>query len=216
MSQPQDAVLHSEIRRLKELVERQFAELSALRLMMPPGDPPIVVDASPYRSRRKAIVPRPNPRTERLSDPAAWPTRRAPANPLWPNAGFASYAINRSKVRVIGFAVFGLGDADLDAVVRYVEDNQKRTADFIPLFLTDSTSIAIFRKRGYSYEYFPPHRGSRQNQAALEAYAKARLDLVQRKWGLAGIVTLGGSSLYPVGPVEEPVPALAARAAANR
>lgn len=211
MSQAPDAVLHGEIKRLKEVVERQFAELTALRLMMPGGDPPVVADGSAHRSFRRSIAPAANTRTMRRSDPALWPTARRPANPLWPNVGFANYALDRSGAKVIGFAVFGMDEQDLEDAVKFVEDSQRRTRDFVPLFLTDATAIGSFRKRGYSYEYFPRHRLSRSNAPVLREYAEARLDLVRRKWGLVGIVTLGESALYPVGPVQDTVPAIAKR-----
>ena len=211
MSQSAEVALHGEVKRLREVVERQFAELTALRLMMPSGDPPVVVDASPYRGLRRAIGPAGNTRTSRSSDPVLWPTARKPANQLWPNVGFGNYALDRSKAKVIGFALFGMTDEDLEDAVRFVEDNQRRTRDFVPLFLTDATTISSFRRRGYSYEYFPSHRLTRTNAPVLRDYAEARLDLVRRKWGLAGIVTLGGSVLYPVGPVQDTVPAIARR-----
>lgn len=211
MSQPAEVVLHGEIRRLREVVERQFAELTALRMMMPSGDPPIVVDATPYRSSRRSVGPAGNSRTSRLSDPVLWPTARKPATALWPNVGFGNYALDRSKTKVIGFALFGMNDEDLEDAVKFVEDNQRRTRDFVPLFLTDATTISCFRKRGYSYEYFPRHRLTRTNAPVLRQYAEARLDLVRRKWGLVGIVTLGDSVLYPVGPVQDTVPAIARR-----
>lgn len=211
MSQSAEAALHGEVKRLREVVERQFAELTALRLMMPTGDPPIVVDGLPYRSFRKSVVPGRNSRTDRISDPVLWPTVRKPANPLWPNVGFGNYALDRSSAKVIGFAVFGMNDDDLEDAVRFVEDNQRRTRDFVPLFLTDATTISSFRKRGYSYEYFPPHRLTRANAPMLREYAEARLDLARRKWGLAGIVALGVSAIYPVGPVQDVVPAIARR-----
>ncbi|MCW5713422.1 MAG: hypothetical protein KIT43_02740 [Bauldia sp.] len=211
MSHSPEAVLHGEVKRLKEVVERQFAELNALRQMMPGGDAPVVVDGAPYRTFRRSITPAANARTARRSDPVLWPTARKPANPLWPNVGFANYALDRSGAKVIGFAVFGMNDQDLEDAVKFVEDNQRRTRDFVPLFLTDATTIASFRKRGYSYEYFPSHRLTRSNAPVLREYAEARLDLVRRKWGLAGIVTLGESAIYPVGPVQDTVPAIARR-----
>lgn len=211
MSQSPESLLHGEIKRLKEVVERQFAELTALRMMMPPGSSPIVVDGTPYRISRRCYGPAANTRTTRPSDPILWPTARQPANPLWPNVGFANYTLDRSRAKAVGFAVLGMNVEDLEDAVRFVEDNQRRSRDFVPLFLTDSPAIASFRKRGYSYEYLPPHRLTRTNAAALREYAEARLDLVRRKWGLAGIVTLGESALYPVGPVQDTVPAIVRR-----
>jgi hypothetical protein len=202
-------VLHGEVRRLRELVERQFAEVTALRMMMPSGDGPVVVDASPYRKRR--VIAPDGRRAQRRADPALWPTARQPANPLWPNVGFANYAMDRSSAKVVAFAVFGLDDDDLDEAVRFVEDSQRRTRDFVPIFLTDSPAITAFRKRGYSYEYFPRHRMTRTNAADMRRYAEGRLEMVRRKWGVAGVVTLGGSAIYPVGPVEDVVPAIAKR-----
>lgn len=203
MSQPQDLALYSEIRRLKELVERQFAELTALRIMMRSAEPPVTVDAAAYRTKRKPIIPKPNTRTARESDAALWPVRRPPPNPLWPNAGFANYSVDRSNMMVIGFAVFGLNDEDLEENVRRVEDNQRQGRDFLPLFLTDSSFVSVFRKRGFTYEYFPRHRATRSNEGSLWDYARARLGLLQQKWGLTGVVALGESPLYPVGLIEQ-------------
>jgi hypothetical protein len=211
MSQPTEVVLHTEIKRLKDVVERQFAELTALRLMTPHSGTPIIVDGTPYRVLRRRVTPAGNSRTERISDPALWPTSRRPANPLWPNVGFANYGIDRSNTRVVGFAVFGMDEADLEEAVKFVEDNQRRSRDFVPLFLTDSGAIGSFRKRGYSYEYFPRHGVTRANGPTIRAYAENRLELIRRKWGLAGIITLGTSDIYPVGPVQETVPAIASR-----
>ena len=211
MSQSAEATLHAEIKRLKEVVERQFAELTALRMMTPPGSAPIGVDGTHFATARAKVSPAANHRTERLSDPILWPTARKPANPLWPNVGFASYALDRSRAKAVGFAVLGMNEEDLEDAVRFVEDNQRRSRDFVPLFLTDSPAIGAFRKRGYSYEYLPGHRVTRTNAAALREYGEARLEFVRRKWGLAGIVTLGESALYPVGPVQDTVPAIAKR-----
>jgi hypothetical protein len=203
MSQPQDLALHSEIRRLKELVERQFAELTALRMVVPSAEPPVTVDAAAYRRRPKRIVPELNTRTAREIDPALWPVRRHPTNPLWPNAGFANYSVDRSHIIVIGFAVFGLNDDALEESVKRVEDNQRQNRDFLPLFLSDSACVSVFRKRGFTYEYFPRHRFTRVNERSLRDYALVRLALVQKKWGVTGFVVLGESPLYSLGLIEQ-------------
>ncbi len=82
--------------------------------------------------------------------------------------------------------------------------------------------VALFNLRRAGYDVTPASDG----QEALSCFSLEKFDLVitdirmpgisglelvRRKWGVAGVVTLGGSSIYPVGPVEDVVPAIAKR-----
>lgn len=211
MSNEPTAALYGEIKRLRELVERQHAELTWMRSICErqrAGDldtiilPPLVPESS--AGGRRQVLPISAADTD---DPEAWPSRPVPEGPLHPNPGFLNYSIALSVTKVLGVAVLGLRGAELEKVVDEVQESQRRTQDFIPVFLTDTTETGLFRKRGYVYEYLPAFGVGSGHELTLKEVARRRLNFLQAKWGMAGIITIGGSELYPIGGTDEPDPA---------
>jgi hypothetical protein len=73
-----------------------------------------------------------------------------------------------------------------------VEDLLRRSRNFRPVFLMDITRTEIFRRRGFAYEYLAVCAEKEKRLASkLTAHNLARVALLKRKWGMAGIINFG-------------------------
>jgi hypothetical protein len=113
--------------------------------------------------------------------------------PLVPTPGWKCLAVDRPQIR-IGFTLFGMTPGNVEEAVEAIEKRQVRSRDFTPVFVTDSSDLAPFRDRGYVVEYVPPlfTSNGKENRAQRQ-YLRARLELIEAKWGLGNLVDLGCS-----------------------
>lgn len=122
-----------------------------------------------------------------------WPTHETHAMGLRPNAGWAAYALTQSGTGVIGFSLCGLSSGEVEAGIEMVAATQRRTRNFIPLFLTDQPDLAPFRNRGFVVEYLPATAPSYVSDERWAEYIAARRAFLLRKWNLARIVDIGAT-----------------------
>jgi len=195
--------LQHEVRRLRDIVERQYLELawqqSELRSR---GGKALITRFGPGDLAKTGLAGNAGLLKEPVELPPAdvWPVGAAPAHPLIPNCGFASYASGREALAAIGVSVCGLDEASVEQVTAMVEERLRKMRNFRPVFLMDITRTEIFRRRGLAYEYLAPCSAKEQRLAGkLAAFNASRLNLLTRKWGLAGIINFGSGAGQPRG-----------------
>ena len=197
MSDPTE-VLQYEVRRLRDIVERQYLELawqqSELRTR---GGTARVVCFGAGNLARQSTGGNADFMCEVLSaPPEAWPIATVSARPLIPNTGFASYTLGREPMAVIGVSVCGLDDGSADQIVGLVEERLRRARNFRAVFLMDTGRTEIFRRRGFAYEYIPdagtaaPRQGKR-----FAALNDRRIEFLRRKWEIAGFINFGAREI---------------------
>jgi glycosyltransferase involved in cell wall biosynthesis len=122
-----------------------------------------------------------------------WPTKRTACNYLVPNSGWQNHSIQGTTSLVIAFSMFGLNRTQMEGYVDQIRQQQSVNANFVPVFLTDSTCFDIFRRHGYVFEYFPSPEKRRTYNGSMdwETYANKRLDFLIRKWGVAKMIVFG-------------------------
>lgn len=191
--------LQHEVRRLRDIVERQYLELawqqSELRSR---GGKALITRFGPGDLARTGLAGNAGLLKETVDLPPAdvWPLGAAPAHALIPNCGFASYASGREALAAIGISVCGLDEASVEQVTAMVEERLRKMRNFRPVFLMNITRTEIFRRRGLAYEYLAPCAPREQRLAGrLAAFNASRLNLLTRKWGLAGIINFGSRAV---------------------
>lgn len=192
-------VLQYEIRRLREIVEKQYLELawqqSELRSR---GGKATIVKFGAGPLTKTALTENAGLLSENAQLPEAdyWPTGSVPKNALIPNCGMSSYASGSAQVPVVGINVCGLTEEIVEQVTSMVEDQLRRTRSFRPVFLMNITRTEIFRRRGFSYEYFAvPAEKEKRIAARLTALNASRAAFIKRKWGMSGIINFGSQLL---------------------
>lgn len=187
--------LQYEIRRLRDIVERQYLELAwqQSELRSRGGKASMVrfgagnlakTDLTGNAGLLRDTVP--------LPPAEAWPMGIVPANPLIPNCGFASYASGREQIGAVGISVCGLDEQTVEQVTGMVEERLRRVRNFRPVFLMDITRTEIFRRRGLAYEYLAPCSEPEKRLAGkLAAFNRRRVALLKRKWGFSEIINFG-------------------------
>jgi hypothetical protein len=197
--------LRYEIRRLRDVVERQYLELAwqQSELRQRGGKAKLAVFGAGALAKTglngnaALLVPR-----RELPPQDVWPSRKAPPRALVPNSGFASYAADQDEVTAIGVSVCGLTEDVVEQVTAMVEERLRRLRNFRPVFLMDITRTEIFRRRGFSYEYVALC-ADREGKLApvLAEFTAERVAFLKRKWALAGIINFGSRPLEVTGPV---------------
>lgn len=87
----------------------------------------------------------------------------------------------------VAIALFGLDAAQAASAVEQIAAQQRRSGSFVPVFLTDLPAHEVFRRKGYTVEYFPaaiygPHCDLRVFQE--------RFTLAWRKWSVGALIDL--------------------------
>lgn len=189
------AALQFEVRRLRDLVERQYLELawqqSELRAR---GGKATIVRFGAGNLAKTSLTGNAGLLRETVELPPqdVWPTGTVPANALIPNCGFASYATGRDQVGAIGVAVCGLDEKSVEQITAMVEERLRRARNFRPVFFMDITRTEIFRRRGFAYEYIAPCAEAEKRHAArLAAFNARRVEFLKRKWGISEIINFG-------------------------
>jgi hypothetical protein len=131
------------------------------------------------RSVAAPIVLRPLP-------PESWPGFRPPKSSLSPPADGAP-APGGKELPATAVAVFGLDAEALKAAVGRIVERRRQSADFLPVFLTDAADHAVFRRRGFIAQYFPPAIAA---SGVPHAAFRDRLALVWRKWNVRTLIDL--------------------------
>ena len=187
--------LQYEVRRLRELVERQYLELAWQQSeLCARGGKAVVVRFAAGDLAKRDLTGNAGLLGDTIEPPPAefWPLGTIPTTPLIPNCGFASYASGREQLNAIGINVCGLDEASVEHVVSMVETRLRKVRNFRPVFLVDITRTEIFRRRGFAYEFLAPGTDKRrQLNARLAAFNSRRVEFLTRKWGLAGIINFG-------------------------
>jgi glycosyltransferase involved in cell wall biosynthesis len=167
-------------RRIQSL-ERLIAESGK-----PEGRPPTVALQPRFALQRPAL---PVAERARARTWPNWPGKPMPQRALEPPSGHLNLHLRNTGAKVIAFAVFGLGEVELETEVARVAEQQALQGNFIPVFLTDSRDSEAFRRRGYVFEYFPDVQTAltEQGLAALQP----RLDFLESKWGIDLFINLG-------------------------
>jgi hypothetical protein len=187
--------LQFEVRRLREIVEKQYLELAWQQAELTHrGGKAVVVRFGAGDLAKTTLTGNAGLLTETREPPPAefWPQGPVPTVPLTPNCGFASYASGREQLKAIGVSICGLDEAAVEHIVSMVETRLRKARNFRPVFLMDITRTEIFRRRGFAYEYLAPCSDREQRLAGrLQAFNAKRLTLLARKWGFAGIINFG-------------------------
>lgn len=197
------AALQYEIRRLRDMVERQYLELAwqQSELRNRGGKANIVkFGAGDIASANLTLNAGLLRDVVELPSQVVWPTGSVPANPLIPNSGFASYASGRDQISATGIAVCGLDEQSVEHIAGMVEERLRRVRNFRPVFLMDVTRTEIFRRRGFAYEYLAPcDEKEKRFGARLAAFNARRVEFLMRKWGMSGIINFGPKVINPTG-----------------
>ena len=191
--------LQYEIRRLRDVVERQYLELawqqSELRSR---GGKASIVTFGAGPLAQHGLTENAGLLRESIPLPPVehWPNGAVPKNALTPNCGFASYTSGNDQVRVVGINVCGLDAGIVEQVTAMVEDLLRRTRSFRPVFLMDITRTEIFRRRGFAYEYFASvAEKEKQFAPRLKALNASRAAFLKRKWDMSGIINFGSRQI---------------------
>jgi len=178
----------TDLDRLRERVELQYHQLATLRRVL----------EARGRSRAVTIVPRlkrrGGPAPEGAVPPADvtawWPGSEWPVEPLVPTPGLGALSLAGRAIPVIAVIVFGLSGGALDGVVEMIATRQRRSADFKPVFLTDSATFRPFQTRGFVVEYLPRAIYGADPHRLRNARGAARLRLLQAKWDFGAVIDL--------------------------
>lgn len=133
-----------------------------------------------------------------LAQPAHidWPYTGESVPTLFPTPGWNIYGEKgQTGLRNVGFNALGLDSADLDEQLERIEQRQRLTRDFCPIFLTNNPSFAEFRRRQFVFEYLPivivePDSEDESFEPKWLCYFRGRLDILVSKWGITSIVEL--------------------------
>ena len=140
------------------------------------------VERAPHAPPHRALKP----------GQSVWPTTRAEARVLQPTPGLANLTLTGQDLAVVGFSVCGFDRSELERIVEMVAAKQGTDRNFIPVFLTDVMATDIFRRRRYAFEYFPsPGTRRLPGTRTWEDYARERLALIKRKYGLTRVIRFG-------------------------
>lgn len=209
-----------ETRRLHTQIENQARHIEAVerRLREALGEKGVasktveILDAMPRRPTsadvRHPAIPRTGPRELRSTQPPApvpwetanrpwWPSARAAPPPLQPTPGWGCYTLRGRVGKVLGISVYGMEREQLASVVELVARQQRKARDFIPVFLTSSMDLELFRAHGFVFEYLPGADAHRVHSSSMswEDYVARRLELVSRKWNITRVICFGPQAI---------------------
>lgn len=173
---------------------RRIQSLERLIASSKPGERPLTVVLEPKFPVRRPAVPVAD-RVQARTHPH-WPEKPMPLHALEPPPGPLHPHLRNAGAKVIAFAVFGLGEIELEAEVARVAEQQALQGNFIPLFLTDSRNSEAFRRRGYVFEYFSSLQAA-STEPGL-AVLQPRFDFLESKWGVDLFVNLGLPAGSPI------------------
>ena len=140
------------------------------------------------RLDRLGLPAEPSPRLDLLPpDPEGWPRPTQPHHGMWPTPGWAHLAQNLAGASVVAVALFGLTPVNARAAVDRISAQQGQTGSFVPIFFVDTAQQAMFRRKGYMVQYFPP--GSFGAPEQLAAFQE-RFTLAWHKWGCTALIDL--------------------------
>ena len=131
------------------------------------------------------------------TDPSWWPSAERNPAPLPPEPGWGCYGLGDQVSKVLGISLLGMEENRLSATVEMISTQQRKTRDFLPVFLTTSTAFHVFRAQGFVFGYFPatPQRQLIASDAGWEDYLTERLAFVAKKWGIARIICFGPQAI---------------------
>ncbi|MGV8841541.1 MAG: hypothetical protein ACWA6X_14715, partial [Bauldia sp.] len=118
--------------------------------------------------------------------PESWPAFRATTAALTPPAG-TGHDARAADLPTTAIAVFGLAPEALRDAVAGIADGLRGAPGFAPVFLTDAADHAVFRRRGYVAQYFPPALTAPD---VPEEGFRDRLALVWKKWNMKALIDL--------------------------
>lgn len=165
--------------RLRSLTRRSRAASNAVEVFDVFG----AAERAPHVPLRRALK----------TGQSVWPTARAEAHVLQPTPGLANLTLTGQDLAVVGFSVCGFDRIELERIVEMVAAKQAADRNFIPVFLTDVMAADIFRRRRYAFEYFPAPDAAHRPPGTRpwEDYARERLALIKRKYGLTRVIRFG-------------------------
>jgi hypothetical protein len=93
---------------------------------------------------------------------------------------------------VMGVAVFGLSEAEIESVLGIVERHCAER-DLAPLLLTDNDAFQLFRGRRVLFEFLPARADQERFAADLDwrLFTLRRLALIRRKWQPVRVIAFG-------------------------
>ncbi len=123
-----------------------------------------------------------------------WPTPEAVLPALAVHPGWGNYATTRETAVVIGISLWGLDATRCTQVIELVVEQQLRTPELIPLFVTDIDDFQALREEHFLFEYLPPWPGKdvEPSRARWEEFLIDRVALIKRKWGITRFVSFAG------------------------
>lgn len=165
------------------------SETVVLRDKLPPLPGP-AVPATP----RQLLPPRV---ADVATDPSWWPTASRAPTPLPPEPGWACYNLSDRVGKVLGISLLGMSDDHVVATVELIAAQQRKSRDFLPVFLTSSSAFHVFRAHGFVFEYLPPQRQRDLVEPIgdWQDYLAERLAFIARKWGMTRVICFGSQAL---------------------
>ena len=126
-----------------------------------------------------------------------WPAANRVPAPLPPEPGWACYNLSDRVGKVLGISLLGMSDDRVAATVDLIAAQQRKSRDFLPVFLTSSSAFHVFRNHGFVFEYLPPRpqRDLVEPTGDWQDYLADRLAFIARKWGMARVVCFGSQAL---------------------
>ena len=126
-----------------------------------------------------------------------WPHTETAAPALTPAPGWGCFEIANQAGKVLGISVFGIEQKRLAEILALIANQQRKTRDFTPVFLTSNTAFHLFRRYGFVFEYLPPanQREGVAGQQDWNDYAAQRLELICQKWGIARIICFSSQTI---------------------
>lgn len=141
--------------------------------------------------------PLPEPITDPDTDPSWWPSAERRPAPLPAEPGWACFGVGDKVGKVLGISLLGMTDDRVAATVAMIAAQQRKTRDFLPVFLTTSTTFHVFRAHGFVFEYFPARsqRDLISADTSWEDYLGDRLAFVAKKWGITRVICFGAQAI---------------------
>ncbi len=131
------------------------------------------------------------------TDPSWWPSADRHPAPLPVEPGWACFGVGDKVGKVLGISLLGMPDDRVAATVAMISAQQRKTRDFLPVFLTTSTTFHVFRAQGFVFEYFPAasQRHFISADTSWEDYLAERLAFVAKKWGITRVICFGAQAI---------------------
>ena len=117
-----------------------------------------------------------------------WPALVMPKKGMIAHPGWGQAQTDpASQGASVAIALFALDATQIASAVEQISAQQRRSESLVPVFLTDTPAHGVFRRKGYTVEYFPAAVYGPDGDLRV---FQERLTLAWRKWSVGALIDL--------------------------